>query len=166
MEPVTRNEEETSSSGSYETKRLRAANAKWNPPPPEEVTSEEDDADGGGTQWTQVGAGCSKRPVTSGVFHFCNYIIEHILDEDGRAQISKQPYCYMDFCAGLGTSVICTEALRRSLLAVGKTLDATCVCLTEKCPKKLAVLKGYKTGATMFAETATAVEDPPQRLRK
>ena len=166
MEPVTRNEEETSSSGSYETKRLRAANAKWNPPPPEEVTSEEDDADGGGTQWTQVGAGCSKRPVTSGVFHFCNYIIEHILDEDGRAQISKQPYCYMDFCAGLGTSVICTEALRRSLLAVGKTLDATCVCLTEKCPKKLAVLKGYKTGATMFAETATAVEDPPQRLRR
>ena len=165
LEPVARHTEETSSSGSIETKRLRAARAKWNTASTStqtqaaEVTS---DSDNEAMQSIQFEAGCSTRPVTSGLFDFCDYIVQHILDEDGQTQIIKKPYCYMDFCAGLGTSVICTEAVRRSLQTVGKELDATCVCLTEKCPKKLAVLKRYNSGATIFADTTAAAEDLPR----
>ena len=168
LEPAARHKEETSSSGSFETKRLRAAKAKWNTATTStqtqaaELTSDSDSADSGARQSNQFEAGCSTRPVTSGLFDFCDYIVQHVLDEESQAQIIKQPYCYMDFCAGLGTSVICAEAVRRSLRTVGKELDATCVCLTEKCPKKLAVLKGYNTGATIFADTAAAAEDLPK----
>ena len=65
--PITRHAEDTSSSGSFESKRLRAARAKWNAPAAE-VTSESDDADSGAMQSIQFEAGCSTRPVTSCVF--------------------------------------------------------------------------------------------------
>ena len=167
LEPVARHTEETSSSGSIETKRLRAARAKWNTASTSTQTQAAEvtvtsESDGEAMQSMQFEAGCSTRPVTSGLFDFCDYIVQHILDEDGQTQIIKKPYCYMDFCAGLGTSVICTEAVRRSLQTVGKELDATCVCLTEKCPKKLAVLKRYNSGATIFADTTAAAEDLPR----
>ena len=69
-------------------------------------------------------------PKTSGVFHYAEWFVGKL--EPCQRDALKRAFekaTYMNLCAGLGTSIIITEALHRALMPC--TGPPQCVCLTE-----------------------------------
>ena len=79
-------------------------------------------------------------PITSGAFDYCSWVIKEVLSEAECEKLAKAPFTYMDLCAGMGTSIISVEAVRRALAERGVTLRSTCIALTEKNPRKREAL--------------------------
>ena len=79
-------------------------------------------------------------PITSGAFDYCSWVIKEVLSEAECEKLAKAPFTYMDLCAGMGTSIISVEAVRRALAERGVTLRSTCTALTEKNPRKREAL--------------------------
>ena len=75
---------------------------------------------------------CLSMPKTSGVFDYAQWVVDKLEPEHRDALKDVfQKTTYMDLCAGLGTSMIANEALRRALLPC---VVAQCTALTEKAP--------------------------------
>ena len=68
-------------------------------------------------------------PITSGAFDYCSWVIKEVLSEAECEKLAKAPFTYMDLCAGMGTSIISVEAVRRALAERGVTLRSTCIAL-------------------------------------
>ena len=79
-------------------------------------------------------------PQSSGVFHYAEWFVSKL--ESCQRDLLKTAFesaTYMDLCAGLGTSIIVSEALRHALMPC--TGSAKCVCLTESCKVRQAALQ-------------------------
>ena len=75
---------------------------------------------------------CLSMPKTSGVFDYAQWVVDKLeLEHRDALKDVFQKTTYMDLCAGLGTSMIANEALRRALLPC---IVAQCTALTEKAP--------------------------------
>ena len=69
------------------------------------------------------------------------------LTEEQRLKLT-QPFTWMDFCAGLGTSLIAYEALRRGMLPHGLSPAGECKGLTETCKDRREALRRRAVHAT------------------
>lgn len=105
-------------------------------------------------------------PTTSGIFDYCDWVWRCVLTSQEKARLSSISFTFMDFCAGLGTSLLAAEALRRQ----AATFKGTCVAFTESTQWKqqalsrrlsaVPQLQGSKT--IIFAETqALSSTKPP-----
>ncbi len=80
-------------------------------------------------------------PKSSGVFDYAQWLVEKLTSEQcGKLQ---RPSTYMDVCAGLGTSVIAQEALRRAMLQYRLCIDGQCTCLIEIAKDLQAALRRH-----------------------
>ena len=75
------------------------------------------------------GASAGSMPATSGVFDYCSWLVAKLTEEQ-RKRLAN-PFTYIDLCAGLGTSIIAAEALRRGLAQNSLKGGGECTCLTE-----------------------------------
>ena len=127
-------------SESEETTRIRSAEKgtrKWNP--------KADDAKSDATSTTShlsdagIVGGSSSKPKTNGLFDYTEWLVAKLGDEQREAlKHAFEKTTYMDLCAGLGTSLIVNEALKRALLPCA---GATCTGLTESSKEKQVALQ-------------------------
>ena len=60
-------------------------------------------------------------PITSGAFDYGSWVIQEVSTEAECRKLAKTPFTYMDLFAGMGTSIISVEAVRRALAERGVT---------------------------------------------
>ncbi|CAK0812884.1 unnamed protein product [Prorocentrum cordatum] len=133
------------------------------------------------SEWKPVtGPGPATTPRTSGVTDYLEWATSTALSVDERGSLPAQ-YNFIDFCAGMGTSLLCASALE---LACARVLPAgsgaTCphgvaVAVTEKNDEKLRAIgrmadamvarRGSRVPRTLlFKDTAdTATSTPTTR---
>ncbi len=116
--------EETSES--EETARIKAADKRAKMWDHNEVSTSDSDAD------HAQEAACMESPSmpkTSGVFDYADWLVS-TLSEEQRGKLTRA-FSFMDLCAGLGTTLIAYEAIRRAMQKHGLPLDGECSGLTE-----------------------------------
>ena len=113
-------------SESEETKRIQQAAKrakKWTCP--DELTSSSDDDLAMGETIMEA----TSMPKTSGVFDYAEWLIGKLTEEQRRKLACS--FSYMDLGAGLGTTLIVYEALRRAMEKHGLHIHGRCSGLTE-----------------------------------
>ena len=112
-------------SESPETTRIQqAANRthKWTCPDEHTSGSEPEYAMG------QANMEATSMPKTSGVFHYTEWLIGKLTDEQ-RSQLARS-FTYMDLCVGLGTTLIVHEASRLAMAKRGLNVNGQRIGLT------------------------------------
>ena len=113
-------------SESEETKRIQQATKrakKWTCPDERTSGSEPEYALG------EANMGATSMPKTSGVFHYTEWLIGKLTD-DQRRKLARS-FTYMDLCAGLGTTLMVHEAIRRAMARHRLKINGRCIGLTE-----------------------------------
>ena len=113
-------------SESPETKRIQQATKrakKWTCPDERTSGSEPEYAMG------QANMEATSMPKTSGVFHYTEWLIGKLTD-DQRRKLARS-FTYMDLCAGLGATLIVHEAIRRAMARHGLNIIGQRSGLTE-----------------------------------
>ena len=77
----------------------------------------------------QANMEATSMPKASGVFHYTEWLIGKLTDEQ-RSQIAR-PFTYMDLCTGLGTTLIVHEGVRQAMARRGLNINGQCTGLTE-----------------------------------
>lgn len=161
--------EETSMS--EETARIKTASKKartWRAHPdlPMEDTSssDPDDIDHALPAATDDSTG---GPKTSAVFDYAVWFLGE-MTPDQRAKLARS-FSYMDLCAGLGTSLIVQEALRRAMLNHGLQSKGRCTCLTESNAEKREALQRRlycieSQARILKSNAALSAEDMPENI--
>ena len=78
-------------------------------------------------------------PNSSGVFDYATWLVGRLTAE--QRQKLTHSFTWMDLCAGLGTSFVAYEALRRALLPHGLSPAGECQGLTEMSDSTRAALR-------------------------
>ena len=83
--------------------------------------------------------GSASMPTSSGCFDYTQWLVSKLTSE----QWSKlaRAFTYLDLCAGLGTTIIAHEALRRALLLHDLRINGKCAGLTESSRDRREALK-------------------------
>lgn len=107
-------------------------------------------------------------PLTSGLFDFTCWVVNQVLTPRERGAMEQLQFSYLDLCAGMGTSILAVEALRRAL---HHNFEGTCIALTESDRKKrlglvrrleaLAKITAHKDMPKIFSDTADLSKTPP-----
>ena len=111
-------------SASEETARIAAAKKSKSWACEAEHTSSSDEH-----LTTPAASDSQSMPNTSGVFDYATWLVGRMSDEQ-RCKLTRS-ITWMDMCAGLGTSFIAYEALRRALQPYGLCPAGDCNGLTE-----------------------------------
>ena len=77
----------------------------------------------------QANMEATSMPKTSGVFHYTEWLIGKLTD-DQRRKLARS-FAYMDLCAGLGSTLIVHEAIRQAMANHGLQTNGQCTGLTE-----------------------------------
>ena len=105
-------------------------------------------------------------PKTSGVFDYADWLLGKLTD----AQRSKLAcsFSYMDLCAGLGTTLIVYEAIRRAMEKHGLRIDGRCHGMTELSKDRREALRRRLASldfvAPILPSNASLADDSLDRL--
>ena len=96
----------------------------------------------------EVGIVSSSMPKTSGVFDYAEWLLSK-LSEEQRKKLARS-FSYMDLCAGLGTTLIVYEAIRRALNKHALCIHGECHGMTELSKDRREAL-GRRLASLSFA---------------
>jgi site-specific DNA-cytosine methylase len=136
---------QSSASGSSETKRIQEAQRVWDAPPakkPKKTMTPASELDSLSTSsdLEETTLEPTPLPATSGMFDYCMWMLQMLSPDDRERAALKWWETYAEFCAGMGTGLMCFEGLRRAMATYFLNVDAACTCFTEKVPWKALVL--------------------------
>ena len=80
------------------------------------------------------------KPKSSGMLDFCQWMVEQLTPEERQQAAARWFRTFGEFCAGMGTGLMCCEGLRRAMATHDFEVDAKCTCFTEKVPWKAKAL--------------------------
>ena len=131
---------EGSSSETSETKRIKAAEQAWQagpvkkkPSAPKEAESSTQETSGSSDAMANPQTEIPK-PTSSGLLDYCTWMVDQLSSEERESAVANWWQKYAEFCAGMGTGLICFESLSRAMGTHQLKVNALCACLTEKIP--------------------------------
>ena len=80
------------------------------------------------------------KPKSSGMLDFCQWMVEQLRPEERQQAAARWFRTFGEFCAGMGTGLMCCEGLRRAMATHDFEVNATCTCFTETTPWKAKAL--------------------------
>ena len=139
-------------SESSETKRIKEAERTWQTQQtrprakpkakPQACNSSDDSESSFATSDSDPGPADTQhpKPKSSGMLDFCQWMVEQLTPEERQQAAARWFRTFGEFCAGMGTGLMCCEGLRRAMATHDFEVDAKCTCFTEKVPWKAKAL--------------------------
>jgi hypothetical protein len=106
-------------------------------------------------------------PASSGLLDFCIWMLGELTEQERAIAATKWTQTFSELCAGMGTGIMCYEALRMAFAHYDLDIEARCVCCTEMLdwkaralPKLASSLRSQGLPPTIFKTTGALTRVP------